>query len=224
MSLSVTNLSAVANRIGRPFAVVTLAAIGDLALSVYVCQGQVNWHRHLDEDELFLVHEGVIGLETERGNLTLHAEELAVVPKGVMHRSGSTLRSVIVLIRAAVLTERKNGHRSHALDTDPPLEKVRLARASTMLTVPYQPVALARVENFDMLLMSAQGFGPQETAPSYGALWFTVRGSAGIEAAEGAGARLAAGELTIVPAGAEYRLHAAQPALLLTLARTRPGD
>lgn len=58
MSLPVTNLSAVANRIGRPFAAVTLAAVGDLAVSVYVCQGQVNWHKHLDEDELFLVHEG----------------------------------------------------------------------------------------------------------------------------------------------------------------------
>jgi mannose-6-phosphate isomerase-like protein (cupin superfamily) len=224
MSLPVTNLSAVANRIGRPFAVVTLAAVGDLVVSVYVCQGQVNWHKHLDEDELFLVHEGVIGLETERGNLNLHAEELVVVPKGVAHRSGSTLRSVVVLIRAAVFTERKNGHRSRGLDTDPPLEKIRIARASAMLTTPYQPVVLARVEDFDALLMSAQGFGPQEAAPGHGALWFAVRGSAGIETAEGAGARLEAGELTVVPAGVRYRLHAAQPALVLTLRRTEPAD
>ena len=224
MSLSVINLSAVANRIGHPFAVVTLATVGDLAVSVYVCQGQIHWHKHLDEDELFLVHEGVIGLETERGNLTLHAEELAVIPKGVAHRSGSTLRSVVALIRPVVMAERKNGHRSHVLDTDPPLEKVRIARAVTMLTTPYQPVALTRVENFDVLLMSAQGFGPQEAAPRSGALWLATRGSVGIETAEGAGARLETGELTVVPAGIEYRLHAAQPALLLTLARTSQGS
>jgi len=224
MSLTVLNLSAVAQRLERPFAMAALATIGDLALSLYICQGQVNWHRHLDEDELFLVHEGVIGLETERGNMTLHAEELAVVPKGVAHRSGSTLRSVVVLIRAAVLTERKNGHRSRALDTDPPLEKVRLARASAMLTTPYQPVALARVESFDVLLTLAHGFGPQEAAPGPGALWLAVRGSAGIETDEGAGARLEAGEFAVVPAGAAYRLHAARPALLLTLARTSEGS
>lgn len=224
MSLTITNLSAAANRIGRPFAVVTLATIGDLALSVFVCQGQVDWHRHLDEDELFLVHEGVIGLETERGNLTLHAEELVVVPKGVAHRSGSTLRSVVVLVRAAVLSERKNGHRAHPLDSDPPLEKVRIARAVMMLTTPYQPVALARVESFDVLLMSAQGFGPQEAAPRHGALWLALRGSVGIEMAEGAGARLETGELTILPAAARYRLHAAQPAVVLTLRRTPPAD
>jgi mannose-6-phosphate isomerase-like protein (cupin superfamily) len=227
MSLSIINLSAVANQIGKPFAVEPLAVIGDLALSVYICQGQVNWHKHLDEDELFLVHEGVIGLETERGNLTLHSEELIVVPKGVAHRSGSALRSVVVLIRAALLSGRKNGERSYVLDTDPPLEKVRIARASSMLTTPYQPVALSRVEGFEVLLMAAQGFGPLEVAPKYGALWLVVRGSVGIEIGEAkgsagapAGASLEAGELTVVPAGMDYRLHAAQSALLLTLART----
>lgn len=224
MSLTVTNLSAVANRIGRPFAVVALASIGDLALSMYLCQGQVNWHKHLDEDELFLVHEGVIGLETEHGNMTLHAEELAVVPKGVAHRSGSTLRSVVVLVRAAVLTERKNGHRSHVLDTDPPLEKVRIVRASSLLTAAYQSVALARVESFDVLLTLAHGFGPPEAAPGHGALWLAVRGSVGVETNAGAGARLEAGEFTVVPAGSDYRLQAAQPALLLTLVRTSEGS
>jgi mannose-6-phosphate isomerase-like protein (cupin superfamily) len=220
MPLSVANLSAVASRIGRPFAVMTLATVGDLALSVYICQGQVDWHRHLDEDELFLVHEGVVSLETERGNLTLHSEELAVVPKGVAHRSGSQLRSVVALMRAAVLAERKNGHRRyHRVDTDPPIEKVRLARVTPSLTTPFHAVTLARVEDFDVLLLAAQDFGPSEVAPPYGALWLAVRGAVGIETEEGAGARLEAGELTVVPAGMAYRLHAAQPALLLTLAR-----
>ena len=224
MSLSVVNLSTVANQIGRPFAVVALASIGDLALSVYICQGQVNWHKHLDEDELFLVHEGVIGLETERGNVTLHSEELVVVPKGIAHRSGSTLRSVVVLIRAAVLTGRRNGSHSSVLDTDPPLEKVRIARASGMLTTPYQPVALARIESFDVLLTLAHGFGPQEVAPGHRALWLAVRGSAGIETNEGAGVRLETGEFVAVPPGVGYRLHAAEPALMLTLARTSEGS
>ncbi len=134
MPLNVVNISAVANRIGRPFAMISVTAVGDLALSVYICQGLIDWHKHLDEDELFLVHEGVITLETERGSLTLHSEELAVIPKGVGHRSGSTLRSVVVLIRPAVLTNRKNGHRRvQTLETDPPLEKVRLIRASQTL-------------------------------------------------------------------------------------------
>ncbi len=221
MSLPIINLSQVADKIGRPFAVVQVASVGDLALSLYICQGLVDWHKHLDEDELFFVHEGVLGLETERGNLTVHSEELVVVPKGVGHRSGSNLRSVVMLIRPAVLSERKNGHRSYVLETDPPLEKVRLMRTVAALTQPYQGVTLARVENFDVVLMNAQEFGPPTSAPGAGALWFVVRGAVGIETALGAGVRLEAGELTVIPPGQDYRLHAAQSSLVMTLVRSQ---
>jgi len=220
MPLSITNLLAMANRIERPFNLVPLATIGDLTLSLYVCQGVVNWHKHPDADELFLVQEGVIGLETERGNLNLHSEELVVVPKGVAHRSGSTLRSVVVLLRPAGVTTGHNGHQQlYTLESDPPLEKVRLARVQSALRVPYQPAALARVETFEVLLMTAEGFGPSEAAPGYGALWLVVRGSVGVETESGAGTRLEAGDLTVVPRGTTYRLSAAKQAVLLTLAR-----
>ena len=153
MALNVVKLAEAANRLDQPFRVVQLATIGDLALSVFVCQGQINWHRHLDEDELFLVHEGVVAVDTERGRLTLHSEELIVVPKGVGHRSGSQLRSVVLLLRPIVLTNRKNGHRHGQVDTDPPLEKVRLARVQTTLPAPYQALPVARVEDFDLMLV-----------------------------------------------------------------------
>lgn len=223
MALEIVKLADTANKLSQPFRVVQLAKVADLALSVFVCQGQVNWHRHLDEDELFLVHEGVVAVDTERGRLTLHSEELVVVPKGVGHRSGSQLRSVVLLLRPMVLTNRTNGHRHGVMDTDPPLEKVRLARVQTTMPGPYQAMAVARVADFDLLLVSAEGFGPSEVAPGHGALWLVVRGAVGIEATQGAGARLEAGELTVVPAGQSYRLAAAQPSLLLTLARS-PGD
>jgi mannose-6-phosphate isomerase-like protein (cupin superfamily) len=223
MALDIVKLAEAANKLDQPFRVVQLASVGDLAVSIFVCQGQVNWHRHLDEDELFLVHEGVVGLDTERGRLTLHSEELAVVPKGVGHRSGSQLRSVVLLVRAMVLTNRKNGHRHGMVDTDPPLEKVRLARVAATMPGPYRALPVATVENFDLLLVSAEGFGPPEVAPGHGALWLVVRGAAGIETNQGAGVRLEAGELTVLPAGQSYRLTATQPSLLLTLARST-GD
>ncbi|MGH2523486.1 MAG: cupin domain-containing protein [Anaerolineales bacterium] len=225
MALTVTNVSAIADKIERPFNVVTLAVVGDLNLSVYLCQGAVNWHKHPDEDELFLIHEGVVGLETERGSLVLHPEELAVVPKGTVHRSGSALRSVVMLIRPTAFTSQRNGHRKlYALESDPPLEKVRLARVGATLSAAYQAAALARVEDFELLLLRAEGFGPTETAPGHGALWFVLRGAVGVEIDQGAGTRLEAGELTVVPRGQQYRLSATQSALLLTLARAGTAD
>lgn len=219
MALEIVSLADTVNKLDQPFRVVPVASIGDLSLSVFVCQGQVNWHKHLDEDELFLVHEGVVAIDTERGRLTLHSEELVVVPKGVGHRSGSQLRSVVLLLRPIVLTNRRNGHRHGSVDTDPPLEKVRLARVQGTVPGPYQAMAVARVEDFELLLVSAQGFGPSDVAPKHGALWLVVRGAVGIEMSEGAGARLEAGQLTVVPFGQTYRLSATEPCLLLTVAR-----
>jgi mannose-6-phosphate isomerase-like protein (cupin superfamily) len=122
-----------------------------------------------------------------------------------------------------VLTNRKNGHRHGQTDTDPHLEKVRLARVHATMPGPYQAMTVARVEDFDLLLVAAEGFGPLELAPDYGACWLAVRGEVGIETDEGAGARLEAGELTVIPSSLHYRLSSAQPSLLLTLARAAGG-
>jgi mannose-6-phosphate isomerase-like protein (cupin superfamily) len=216
MSLSVVDLNAVGGKLERPFALKTLAVVGDLTLSAFLCQGQMSWHKHLDEDELFLIHEGVVTLETTRGKLTLHSEEVVVVPKGLSHRSNSQLRSIVLLLRPSVLTERKNGHRIRPLDTDPPLEKIRLARVSTTMSEPYRPTALARVEDYELLLVSAQGPGPVETAPEYGALWLVIRGSLQVSVG-GETHSLEAGHLLVVPPGTEYRLAAAPGTLAVTV-------
>jgi mannose-6-phosphate isomerase-like protein (cupin superfamily) len=224
MPLSVVNLTSVANEISQPFALRTVAQIGHLLMHVFICQGQMEWHKHLDEDELFLVHEGVIGLDTDRGNVSLHAEELVVVPKGVMHRSKSALRSAVALIRPALFTERTNGQRRfYTTSDDPPLEKVRLARVRAATAEPYRLTALAQVEDFEVLLTTGRGPGPQETAPSYGALWWAVRGEARVETSAGETATLNAGELTALPAGTNYRLSARETALLLTMGRKTGG-
>lgn len=225
MPLEVVSLNAVARTLERPFSPVPVGRVGDLALSLYICQGQMDWHTHIDEDELFLVHEGVVGLDTERGRLTLHSEELAVVPKGLRHRSGSALRSAVVLMRLAVLADRHNGHRPGPAEP-PGLEKVRLARVLATMPEPYRPVTVARVSDFDLLAVNAAGFGPSEVAPPAGSLWLVMRGAIGIELAaeHGAGARLDAGELTVVPAGTTFRLTATEPSLALTLARATASD
>lgn len=223
MPLSVVSLNAAAEKLQRPFAVVPIATVADLSLSLYMCQGQINWHRHPDEDELFLVHEGVVQLETERGRLTLHSEELAVVPKGVGHRSGSHLRSIIILIRPTVLTDRKNGHRNAAVDTDPPLEKVRLARIQAALGAPYRAAAVAQVENFELLLMSAEGDSPPQPAADHQVLWLALRGQISVVVPGQPPAHLAAGDLVTLAPNTPHTLAASQPSLLLTLARATPS-
>ena len=49
-------------------------------------RGEFVWHRHQNEDELFLVLKGVLGLELRDGTVTLRPGELFIVPRGVEHR------------------------------------------------------------------------------------------------------------------------------------------
>ena len=84
-----TSVSQVAAQLDKPFSMMTVASVGDIVVSLYICQGMLEWHKHLDNDELFWVHEGTILLESEWGNVRLRPGELAVVPKGVDHRTSS---------------------------------------------------------------------------------------------------------------------------------------
>ena len=49
-------------------------------------QGEFVWHKHADEDELFMVIRGTLTIELRDGSITLEPGELAVIPKGVEHR------------------------------------------------------------------------------------------------------------------------------------------
>ncbi|EDY82124.1 Cupin domain protein [Verrucomicrobiia bacterium DG1235] len=49
-------------------------------------KGTFTWHKHDDEDELFLVISGTLVIEIENHpSVTLNEGELYIVPKGVMH-------------------------------------------------------------------------------------------------------------------------------------------
>lgn len=47
--------------------------------------GELVWHKHDNEDELFIVFKGQLTLQLRAGNVILNAGEMYVVPKGVEH-------------------------------------------------------------------------------------------------------------------------------------------
>lgn len=48
-------------------------------------QGELVWHSHDNEDELFIVFKGRLTLKFREGSVSLEPGELFVVPKGVEH-------------------------------------------------------------------------------------------------------------------------------------------
>jgi hypothetical protein len=80
-------------------------------------------------------------------------------------------------------------------------------------------VALAQVEDLEMLGVSGRGASPDLTAPASGTLWLVVRGGLRVEAGTGDVALLSDGDLTLIPGETPYRLVCDEPSLLVTLAK-----
>ena len=49
-------------------------------------EGEFVWHKHEEEDELFVVMEGTLMMDFRDKTVTIRAGEILVVPKGVEHK------------------------------------------------------------------------------------------------------------------------------------------
>lgn len=47
--------------------------------------GELNWHTHDDQDELFIVYKGKLTIQLRDRNIELHEDEMFIVPRGVEH-------------------------------------------------------------------------------------------------------------------------------------------
>jgi len=75
--------------------------------------GEFVWHRHDDTDELFLVINGDIAIEMDgRDTVSLGANELFVVPKGVLHRPIATSEALVLLIEPSSVVNTGDGEAS----------------------------------------------------------------------------------------------------------------
>jgi len=74
-------------------------------------KGEFVWHKHDDEDEMFLVIEGVLKMELRDKTIEIHKNEFLIVPKGTEHRPVADKEVSVMLFEPA----------STSLDIDPAL-------------------------------------------------------------------------------------------------------
>jgi mannose-6-phosphate isomerase-like protein (cupin superfamily) len=84
------NVDKVLEAVKEPFSPVDLAYVDDFVLRCSLVKGEFHWHRHTDQDELFLCHGGRLWVETPEKRIELLSGEGVVVPKGVEHRTFSS--------------------------------------------------------------------------------------------------------------------------------------
>lgn len=209
----------IAAKLEQPFSMVDVALVGDILISVYICQGMVDWHRHLDIDELFWVYEGAILLESEWGEVRLQEGELAVAPKGVGHRSGSEMRASVLLLRCGVIPERKNGRRRlYAIAGEERLKRVNLHIAAQSVALPFQFQTVARVEDSVLQVAWGEGTWSVEIPSPDNLFLFVLNGTATVRTTESM-LHLHPGDFTIVPEGEVYQLSTTRDTTLVRMAR-----
>lgn len=76
--------------------------VDDTQVKVAKVQGEFEWHRHEEADELFLVHEGRLLIQLrDAEDVWLERGEFLVVPRGVEHRPVAPEEVELILIERA---------------------------------------------------------------------------------------------------------------------------
>lgn len=75
-----------------------LGQVNDQYIKVAKLKGELTWHKHDLEDELFLVLAGQLRIEYEDHCVDLQAGEFHIVPKGRMHNPTCENECLIALI------------------------------------------------------------------------------------------------------------------------------
>jgi homogentisate 1,2-dioxygenase len=223
-TLEPINFAQEATRLSDPFTMIDLAQIDDLALSVFLCQGTMPYHRHLDQDELFLVHSGTISLENDWNTVVLRQGEMAVVPKGLRHRSSSLLHSLVLLFQPRLIVNRRNGDRRlFALKEGGRMEKLSIPAMGRQIVASFSPVTLAHLDTYALNLTLCQETGPWSQAKRQSHLVLCYDGNLVLDSELGQ-LSMQQGELVVVPKGITYRLSGADRALVLGTERHKqPG-
>jgi len=79
----------------------TLTTVNDSVVRLGIFKGEFHWHKHDEQDEMFLVLEGCLLLDIDGlGTVELTAHQAYTVPRRVLHRTRSPERSVVLMIEA----------------------------------------------------------------------------------------------------------------------------
>ena len=75
-----------------------VGALNENYLKVVKVKGEFVWHKHDEDDELFLVLKGRLVIQLRDQDITLNEGEFVVIPKGVEHRPIAEDEAHVLLI------------------------------------------------------------------------------------------------------------------------------
>jgi mannose-6-phosphate isomerase-like protein (cupin superfamily) len=216
--LTKLNVFDIADRLDEPFALVNVAYVSDIVVSIYLCQGTPPWHRHIDIDELFWVYDGMMFLDSEWGVVDLYPAELTVVPKGLKHRSRSPEIAAVLLLRCGILAGRKDKrHRLYMVEQGEQ-SSINLYGMVDALEEPFCFHPVACVEDSALSVARGAGSWPVDFPVVHDRLFYVLEGTATLQTTS-TFLHLHPGDFTVVPRRTVYRLSSSYDTSLVRLTR-----
>ena len=71
-------------------------------------KGEFVWHKHDEEDEMFLVMDGVLKMELRDKTIIINKNEFLIVPKGTEHRPVADSEVLVMLFEPATTLNTGN--------------------------------------------------------------------------------------------------------------------
>jgi mannose-6-phosphate isomerase-like protein (cupin superfamily) len=91
------NIEAVLSGVAGHWSPRTIAVVNDYDVRVVKVLGEFTRHSHPETDEFFLVLSGTLGIRMEDGEVTLHAGDTFVVPRGRAHQPYAEVETTLLL-------------------------------------------------------------------------------------------------------------------------------
>ena len=87
----------------------TLCQVNDSVVRMAVVEGEYHWHKHDTDDEFFYVIEGHLSIDIEnQPTIELEPRQGVVIPRGVVHKTRSAVRTVMLMVENAGIVPTGN--------------------------------------------------------------------------------------------------------------------
>ena len=217
MTISKARVGDLIRQLEKPFVLNPIARVDHFAVYLYLCQGFVARHRHALQDELFYVCSGLMRVETGWGKETLLPDECVVIPRGLVHMTGSSVATFALNIQATGEPERKNGHgRLMGEAASGTLIKGTYHNLGHELRDPYHAVHLAQADEMSLRAVMCEGITPWHQHAQHDELLWLREGTLEIELRESS-LLLDHDELAVIPRNTAHRLAAEERAVAISL-------
>jgi len=119
LSVNSTNIESALAKVTQHWSPQVIGFVNDQYIKVAKVKGELMWHSHADEDEMFMVVYGVLKIQLEDRDVILQPGEFCVIPKGIRHNPVALEECGIVLIET--VTTQHTG--KEISDRTVPIEK-----------------------------------------------------------------------------------------------------